>query len=261
MKLKLIAAAAALALSGAANAAIDTGTDGSGDFFLTMWDGAQSYTVDLNLQMSDFTSGVAAPGSFSFSLNLASDAVFAAFISTANLANMVWNLTAVESQGARTLIQTYTDLPASGIPNGDARTMVSGVQAFASAVNAGITAQGNTDSAVFNAGEVGYANNPTGVGRFGNNNAGLLNFNNAGSFANNSYAAGLNLVSMAIATTGIAPAIYSPLADAGTALRAYIGPDYTLHITAAVPEPETYAMLLAGLGLMGAIARRRRQQG
>ena len=26
-----------------------------------------------------------------------------------------------------------------------------------------------------------------------------------------------------------------------------------------VPEPETYAMLLAGLGLMGAVARRRRQ--
>jgi hypothetical protein len=260
MKLKLIAAAAALALSGAANAAIDTGTDGSGDFFLTMWDGAQSYTVDLNLQMSDFTSGVAAPGSFSFSLNLASDAVFAAFISTANLANMVWNLTAVESQGARTLIQTYTDLPATGIPNSDARTMVSGVQAFAGAVNNGIAAQGNSDSAVFAAGEAGYANNTTGV-RYGSNNGGLLNFNNSGTFANNSYAAGLNLVSMAIATTGIAPAIYSPLADAGTALRAYIGPDYTLHITAAVPEPETYAMLLAGLGLMGAIARRRRQQG
>jgi len=26
---------------------------------------------------------------------------------------------------------------------------------------------------------------------------------------------------------------------------------------AAVPEPETYAMLLAGLGLMGAVVRRR----
>lgn len=31
---------------------------------------------------------------------------------------------------------------------------------------------------------------------------------------------------------------------------------YTIHI-AAVPEPETYAMLLVGLGLMGSIARRR----
>lgn len=30
-------------------------------------------------------------------------------------------------------------------------------------------------------------------------------------------------------------------------------------ITAAVPEPESYAMFLAGLGLMGAIARRRKQ--
>ncbi|CAM8671043.1 PEP-CTERM protein-sorting domain [Comamonadaceae bacterium] len=30
-------------------------------------------------------------------------------------------------------------------------------------------------------------------------------------------------------------------------------------LTAPVPEPETYAMLLAGLGLMGAVARRRKQ--
>ncbi|MBP6505549.1 MAG: PEP-CTERM sorting domain-containing protein [Rhodoferax sp.] len=30
-------------------------------------------------------------------------------------------------------------------------------------------------------------------------------------------------------------------------------------IAAAVPEPETYAMLLAGLALVGAVARRRRQ--
>ena len=29
-------------------------------------------------------------------------------------------------------------------------------------------------------------------------------------------------------------------------------------VTAAVPEPETYAMLLAGLGLMGTIIRRRK---
>ena len=34
--------------------------------------------------------------------------------------------------------------------------------------------------------------------------------------------------------------------------------DRLVQITAAVPEPETYAMMLAGLGLIGAFARRRR---
>jgi len=34
----------------------------------------------------------------------------------------------------------------------------------------------------------------------------------------------------------------------------------TDNITTAVPEPETYAMMLAGLGLMGFIARRRNNE-
>ena len=36
--------------------------------------------------------------------------------------------------------------------------------------------------------------------------------------------------------------------------------DFTLISVSAVPEPETYAMLLAGLGLMGFVARRKQQK-
>jgi hypothetical protein len=59
--------------------------------------------------------------------------------------------------------------------------------------------------------------------------------------------------------------------DAGTYTFSYYGNvkkhsqfEFTLTSsispTAPVPEPETYAMLLAGLGLMGAIAKRRKDK-
>ena len=45
--------------------------------------------------------------------------------------------------------------------------------------------------------------------------------------------------------------------DNATTGSYYLGNSYNITV-AAVPEPESYAMLLAGLGLMGAIARRRK---
>lgn len=48
--------------------------------------------------------------------------------------------------------------------------------------------------------------------------------------------------------------------EAGYGLSGSMGGiPFSQTITAAVPEPETYAMLLAGLGLMGLIARRRQR--
>ena len=50
------------------------------------------------------------------------------------------------------------------------------------------------------------------------------------------------------------------LVFAGPASGAYWGPVIDdVSVTAAVPEPETYAMMLAGLGVFGFVARRRKQ--
>jgi hypothetical protein len=51
--------------------------------------------------------------------------------------------------------------------------------------------------------------------------------------------------------------------DAGTSVDSFktilaASSNAAIYVTSAVPEPETYAMLLAGLGFIGTIARRRR---
>lgn len=49
--------------------------------------------------------------------------------------------------------------------------------------------------------------------------------------------------------------------EANDSLNTYISVRFSVSSISAVPEPETYAMLLAGLGLVGTIARRRQKRG
>lgn len=258
MKLKLIAAAALLAATGAANAAIDNGATGNGELFFSAWDGANSYTFDLNTTIDAFQSSVSAVGAGTY-VNATLDALFTTYLSTANLSSLVWNIVANDGAGARRVINTYTTLPATTVTSDIARSSTVGIQSFVTAVNTGITNQGGVNSAVFAAATPGYAANTTGI-RFGNNNGGGINFNNTGTVANNSYASGLGLMRLDGAQGGIAATTYTPYIDDGFAIRAYFDASAGKVTIAAVPEPETYALLLAGLGLMGAIARRRRNQ-
>ena len=46
---------------------------------------------------------------------------------------------------------------------------------------------------------------------------------------------------------------------AADVLQAGTGATGAIGVTAAVPEPETYALFLAGLGAMGFVARRRQK--
>lgn len=260
MKLKLIALAGLLAATGAANAAIDTGATGNGELFFSVWDGANSYTRDLNITIDAFQSGIAAAGSFNTVFNLSADSLFTSYLASANLSTLSWNISAADSLGARRLIETYSTLPATTITNDLVRTTILATASYATAVNSGIKTQGNSDSAVFAANTPGYANNASGI-KFGTNGGGLLNFNNSGSFASNSYASGLNILRIDGAASGVLKSTYTPYTDDGVAVRAYLtSSGLTIAAVTPVPEPETYAMLLAGLGVMGAIARRRRTQ-
>jgi len=253
MKLKLIAAAAALALSGAANAAIENGTDGNGEFFFNIWDGVSSYTLDLNIGQNVAAQGNPSnPNPFdpATSYQFAADPLFQQFISTANLANLQWNVLAIETQAARTFTQTYTNLPDSGINATNGRSMTGAVLSFINGLNPIL---GGANSVVQ------LVTDPFYAGNIGCNNFSYQNFSTCGTLANNSAATGLGLVNQAIAASGTALSTFAAQASGANAVKVYLDSNYTLHI-AAVPEPETYAMLLAGLGLMGAIARRRRQQ-
>ena len=257
MKLKLIAAAAVLAASGGANAAIDIGGTGNGDLFFSIWDGANSYTRDLNVRIDAFEAAIAAPGGLSFSF--AADAMFTTYLATANLATAAWNIVAQDAVGPRRSIYTYSVLPVTRIDAELNRGAVGAAGGFGINVNNVLSpgGVGTADSAVFPSSSIAYAGNVA----FGTRMNNRLNFSTAGTTANNSFDTGMNLLRINGAPSGLALSTYTPYADEGFAVRAFLDSGSGNLTIAAVPEPETFAMLLAGLGLMGAIARRRRNKG
>lgn len=68
---------------------------------------------------------------------------------------------------------------------------------------------------------------------------------------------------LALLLSGASPLSARPTWITPAANRSYgFGATFAVApMVAPVPEPETYAMLLAGLGLMGVIARRRKMDG
>jgi hypothetical protein len=252
MKLKHIALAALVAASGFANAAvIDNGQSGNGGLFFSVYDGANSYTRNLSYTIDSFEAAVAATGSFA--QVWAADATFLSYMSTANLASLKFNVGGVDVVGARRLLETFSTLPTTANKANDVMRVSAGATAsFLTAVNVSLA---TADSAVFAQGTAGYA------GNIGNTLSTTLNFSNAGTLVNDA-SNPLSLMRIDALAGGIAKSIYTQYADP-TAINVYMDSANSLHIsaiTAAVPEPETYAMLLAGLGLMGAVARRRNKK-
>ena len=82
------------------------------------------------------------------------------------------------------------------------------------------------------------------------------NFYSTAAASNTLYSS--NTLSFTAATTGLATLSFASAAKAGTPLDKFSGAVIdNVSVMTAVPEPETSAMLLAGLGLMGFLRRRK----
>lgn len=256
MKFSLKTLAAAVVMAAAASssfAAIDNGAGGNGELFLNVWDANGSYSRDLNMTIDAFQSALAAPTA----LNLlwAADANMDSFLNGAT--GVKWNIMATDTAGARRVLVTYTaPAPVTGTQNGTIRTIAGNISGQVGFVN---TALNGADSVIVDKANAAWAGKAAMGEKFNN----LLNFSTAGTLDNMSFASGLGFMRIDALASGTAPSVYNGYLDitgSTSTVNVYLDANRTLHIQALpVPEPESYAMLLAGLGMIGFMARRNKR--
>lgn len=282
MNFKLKALVAAVVLSAAAtsaNAAISAGTNnGNSELVFSAWDttAGVGYTYDLNWDkfLNDFVgidqattvtgnAALAANAMVQSSMIGANGVIFDDVLTGFNLAgssDVQWNLGAFDNYGRTRLLMTQGD---AGLPfastNNQVKAAVTGFIGYVSQANSIVIDKSVEDT--FNTSVVAdgqaYAGN-MGNG-FVNNLADTTNV-----LGGTSFMYFLAPTSLSSQSAGALQAMQQQLFSFdGRAIvaKTYLQNDqWRLQVAAvqAVPEPETNAMMLAGLGLMGFIARRRR---
>ena len=280
MKFKLNTLVAAVVLSAtamSANAAF-TSNNGNSEFVFSAWDADAEvgYTYDLNFNkfLNDFVGAdqtasvagntiLAANGKVAASLIGANGVIFDDVLtglpfSGASLANAQWNLAAFDNVGRTRLLITQGDDGLAFASNNDQEKFaVTALAAYAINSN-GLMASAADDSYAVTAQTDGLAY------------AGIItnNFKSSTVDTTATFGGSSNLFYLAQTTQASSAAAsfmqqLKSVDGASIVAKTYLQDGaWRLQIAAvaAVPEPETYAMLLAGLGFIGAIARRRNKQ-
>jgi hypothetical protein len=282
-KFKTLLAAVALATSAAsANAAIELGgTTGGSELVFSAWDNVAGvgYTYDL-LSSLKLESLIGADAAYSANQQMLDNAVISnslitgpngrildvaltGFPFTSSVANVEWNLAAADITSRFRVISTKdandsSPVAATNVGVNGAGTLMNSYfsQANSLASNNGTAAEDGFNTSIVDNG-AGYA------GNYGSSWAGNLwdttNVMGESSFV---FLAARGIQS---SSGGAQQALFKQLATANgenLVVSTYQqGGEWRLNLSvAAIPEPETYAMFLAGLGMMGAVARRRKGQ-
>ena len=272
LTIKALVAAAILESTATAQATTDNGFTATGSsFVLSLYDSAAkvSATFDLGKNYADFSinplagfspSGVDAAGtSFSWDLT-AGDYVTAwtTYGSLANLATTKWTLAAVDQAGTGANTRGYIETYAGVGGNTQTTPMFNASIAFDNYIinnaqadkviyqNHDLVANGSsvTSSAVST---IAYATIY---------NTGLDSLNNSGPKTAKLLDSSMGLIQLTAGTNGLAQTTQTIYGNGASFLLSSTG-QLTYSTVAAVPEADTWAMMAAGLGLMGFIGRRR----
>ena len=271
MKLKTFVPALAAVLALPAFAAINPGAADSGELFFVVQDSATkvSFTKDLGLSLNDFLSNGQAEAGLSFTVDIANDSNWASFLTASSApASRSWTVLAMSNTGlssnrllttvragvTETLMRTSTNV---GLHTGIGATTAG---SFFASVNSSGTHRPATDYTV-NGSSVNSAADASPRGYFGQpgNTSGTLNSNMRFSSLN---AVGASSAFYEVFASSAAPGGFVLLDRfdnaSSTASFSFDGSNLNYSLAAAVPEPETYALMLAGLGALGLLISRRR---
>lgn len=267
-KLKtLVAALALVAVSTSANAAIDAAS-GNSEFAFSAWDASTGigYTYDLNwatnfqdlvgLDQAQTAVGDTAMRTLATTLpgGVLFDSVLTGLPFGAATSSVQWNLTSIDINGRTRMITTQGDSydATKAIRNLDVTGAATAFNLYSSASNGYIVTPGEDTYAVTNdTNGAAYAGTP--------GDSYLSLFDTTSTLGGTSFLTLLAQSSRSASLSGKDAFQQNLMSGVNNVVaRTYLANNEWHLQVAAVPEPETNAMMLAGLGLMGFIARRRR---